>query len=794
MSSFGPKRFPPMTISHIRTPLQINMLSDPPTGSSARQRQHRRQNSTPSAFEARTISQPPNANNRRQAMAHRRGLSLDTRRNHMAEPTVQHGINKHHILQEAQQQRIQARPGPPQLDYASMASQDSDDFLISPHGTPHSQRFDASSFDSMPIQFPYEGSYWNMMLQKNHDSFASNMAESKNFDLYSFDSALSTPTFMNFPDSPTGHIWPICDEAASRRNSRRVSNGIMERVAKFENMGLEVTHRPTTPSNQNANNYLPPTPTDTPHDRAVKQGARLARFSENYDESMEETIRPTRSNHSGQKAQSMFAEMRQQAEQENAVPSSPRTTTASDEFHNAQCQHLDFMSMHHMRKEFVDFEDRNEGLKFYESDASYSTSDCSKRASPVTHNEVQFEEATLRSRPDLRPFLRPDSVTSSRKNSPHRRTESVASIVSAASIADIVIEETRTDTGVTLEEISQYILSPETTEGKWTCIFEQCGKKFGRKENIKSHVQTHLNDRQYQCPTCLKCFVRQHDLKRHAKIHTGVKPYPCQCGNSFARHDALTRHRQRGMCIGAFDGIVRKVVKRGRPRKNRPEIESRLEKSARTRKKNMSISSVSSLSGYSDSSAPNSPEDDYNMVDEMMDLHMHGSGIHLMPSMSTAPMPSFVPRSVNQAAAVSSPVASVHSYVSPGAIMDGAPPHPATPARSIMSHRSTPPELSKSSSPPPEQCYDMKTNSSTVADGLAMLSSTTEMMEASDLNGTLPMGMRGQDDMLLQFNPEDGLVQLDRNPNHLLLAKFDDEFDETVSMFTNNDGMFFSST
>lgn len=189
----------------------------------------------------------------------------------MAEPTVQHGINKvrvdtnltglantsqHHILQEAQQQRIQARPGPPQLYYTSMASQDGDDFLISPHGTPHSQRFDASSIDSMPIQFPYDGSYWNMMLQKNHDSFASNMAESKNFDLYSFDSALSTPTFMNFPDSPTSHIWPICDDAASRPNSRRLSNGIMERVAKFENMGLDVTHRPTTPSNQNANSKL----------------------------------------------------------------------------------------------------------------------------------------------------------------------------------------------------------------------------------------------------------------------------------------------------------------------------------------------------------------------------------------------------------------------------------------------------------------------------------------------------------------------------------------------------------
>lgn len=122
-------------------------------------------------------------------------------------------------------------------------------------------------------------------------------------------------------------------------------------------------------------------------------------------------------------------------------------------------------------------------------------------------------------------------------------------------------------TGISMEEITSFISGPEPSDGKWVCKFPECDKRFGRKENIKSHVQTHLGDRQFQCAVCKKCFVRQHDLKRHSKIHTGIKPYPCLCGNSFARHDALTRHRQRGMCIGAFEGIVKKVAKRGRPRK-----------------------------------------------------------------------------------------------------------------------------------------------------------------------------------------------------------------------------------
>jgi hypothetical protein len=154
----------------------------------------------------------------------------------------------------------------------------------------------------------------------------------------------------------------------------------------------------------------------------------------------------------------------------------------------------------------------------------------------------------------------------------HSRSQSLASLQSAASIADLDIEAARHDTGITTETIEAYMLGPDEN-GRWSCTYEDCGKTFGRKENIRSHVQTHLNDRPYHCPQCSSRFVRQHDLKRHSKIHTGLKPYYCLCGNGFARHDALTRHRQRGMCIGAIDGAVRKVGKRGRPRKNRPQSE-----------------------------------------------------------------------------------------------------------------------------------------------------------------------------------------------------------------------------
>ena len=184
------------------------------------------------------------------------------------------------------------------------------------------------------------------------------------------------------------------------------------------------------------------------------------------------------------------------------------------------------------------------------------------------------------------------------------------------------------DTGVTCDEIASFIGIPEN-DNLWKCLFPQCNKKFGRKENIKSHVQTHLGDRQFQCKDCQKCFVRQHDLKRHANIHSGVKSYACPCGKGFARHDALTRHRQRGMCIGAFEGTPKKVIKRGRPKKPRPDAEDRLEKSAKTRQRVLEKRCLgeyaSSASGSSASSYP-SPEQLFDDMDFTTSSLSHDHG------------------------------------------------------------------------------------------------------------------------------------------------------------------------
>jgi regulatory protein SWI5 len=176
---------------------------------------------------------------------------------------------------------------------------------------------------------------------------------------------------------------------------------------------------------------------------------------------------------------------------------------------------------------------------------------------------------------------------------------------------DLEVDASLEYTGIAPEEVQRYISEQDPVSNKWTCLYQDCGKMFGRRENIRSHVQTHLGDRQFKCNGCGKCFVRQHDLKRHAKIHSGNKPYKCPCGAGFARQDALTRHRQRGMCCGGFPDAVRRQAKRGRPKKNRPDMEDRVEKASRTRQALASASSsVSGGSPYSDMRSP-SPLDGY---------------------------------------------------------------------------------------------------------------------------------------------------------------------------------------
>ncbi|TKA22019.1 hypothetical protein B0A50_08534 [Salinomyces thailandicus] len=197
------------------------------------------------------------------------------------------------------------------------------------------------------------------------------------------------------------------------------------------------------------------------------------------------------------------------------------------------------------------------------------------------------------------------------------------------------------DTGVPAWEVQQYIGELSEGDQKYPCMYPKCSRRFGRKENVRAHIQTHLGDRQFRCNLCDKTFVRQHDLKRHVAIHSDDRPFVCACMTGFARHDALTRHRQRGMCVGALPGYEKseeEKPKRGRPKKERPDMETRVDKASRQRKKNkeraaeaggddqesdqQQIVYASSSSGGSDRSFPVTPPDTSDAFDTDAFLNM----------------------------------------------------------------------------------------------------------------------------------------------------------------------------
>lgn len=371
------------------------------------------------------------------------------------------------------------------------------------------------------------------------------------------------------------------------------------------------------------------------------------------------------------------------------------------------------------------------------------------------------------------------------------------------SISDLNLDDptdaTIEDTGVTIDEIAAFIQGPDPSDGKWTCLFPDCDKKFGRKENIKSHVQTHLGDRQFRCNHCRKCFVRQHDLKRHSKIHSGVKPYPCACGNSFARHDALTRHRQRGMCIGAFDGIMKKPIKRGRPsKKGRPDTEERLEKAARTRERALEKAYASSVSGSSECSFPSpppmpaelsvrgiSPFD--NFQDLGQDLGSMSYGVSSDPFTYTPPAsPGYSTGncvSPQQTQNLPTPKALSMSPSSRKRSITGIPEEAGeelvaaqgSPSKSNGSQYGTPPELDLSSSSPAASKFFDFDGSSGPAEATSQVSGPGQSKDSVDTFNMMDMNSNVDQMFFDPFGEANAMTSLDRDPT-LLLDKFDDAF------------------
>ncbi|XP_078123153.1 uncharacterized protein LOC144528453 isoform X1 [Sander vitreus] len=78
---------------------------------------------------------------------------------------------------------------------------------------------------------------------------------------------------------------------------------------------------------------------------------------------------------------------------------------------------------------------------------------------------------------------------------------------------------------------------------KKTFRCSECGKRFGFKTHLKTHIITHTGEKHFSCSFCKKSFTQSGDLRKHLRIHTGEKPFSCSvCNTSFTQSGSLKKH------------------------------------------------------------------------------------------------------------------------------------------------------------------------------------------------------------------------------------------------------------
>ena len=71
-----------------------------------------------------------------------------------------------------------------------------------------------------------------------------------------------------------------------------------------------------------------------------------------------------------------------------------------------------------------------------------------------------------------------------------------------------------------------------------------CGKVQVSKRQLRMHMVTHVDERNFLCEECGASFKTKRDLKKHHMSHSDFKPYVCQdCGKGFLFKNKLDRHR-----------------------------------------------------------------------------------------------------------------------------------------------------------------------------------------------------------------------------------------------------------
>lgn len=81
--------------------------------------------------------------------------------------------------------------------------------------------------------------------------------------------------------------------------------------------------------------------------------------------------------------------------------------------------------------------------------------------------------------------------------------------------------------------VTKHLVIHNKDDRKFVCSL--CGTRFNRLGALRYHEKTHRQERNHKCTMCEKSFLAKYDLTKHFRVHSGEKPYSCKiCNKKFS--------------------------------------------------------------------------------------------------------------------------------------------------------------------------------------------------------------------------------------------------------------------